>query len=119
MPSRSQLPPKDRAARSRLLQLLTCAHPIARASLVTMARVCGKKGCKCAQGEKHVSLYIAARVGDKRKMLYIPPELEDEARRLVKNARTVDGLLEEMSQASLERLAEQKLKRSAGKAARP
>ena len=50
MPSKSQLPPKDRAARSRLVQLLGAAQPIARASLVTMARVCGKKGCKCAHG---------------------------------------------------------------------
>jgi DNA-dependent RNA polymerase auxiliary subunit epsilon len=84
-----------------------------------MARACGKKTCKCAQGEKHVSLYLAARVGKKRKMLYVPPELEDEARRLVKNARTVEELLEEMSQASLERLAEQKVKRAAGRTARP
>jgi DNA-dependent RNA polymerase auxiliary subunit epsilon len=119
MPSKSQLPPKDRAARSRLVQLLTAAQPVARASLVTMARVCGKKTCKCAQGEKHVSLYLAARVGRKRKMLYVPPDLEEEARRLVKNAKTVEELLEEMSQASLEHLAEQKAKRSAGRTTRP
>ena len=119
MPSKSQLPPKDRTARSRLVQFLGASHPVARASLVTMARVCGKKGCKCAQGEKHVSLYLAARVGKKRKMLYVPPELEDEARRLVQNARTVEELLEEMSQASLERLVEQKARRSAGRTAHP
>ena len=119
MPSRTQLPPKDRAARSRLLQLLAAPQPIARASLVTMARACGKKGCKCAQGEKHVSLYLAARVGKKRRMIYIPPELEDEARRLVQNSRMVEELLEEMSQASLERLLEQKAARPAERSVRP
>jgi predicted PolB exonuclease-like 3'-5' exonuclease len=103
MPRRIELPPGDRAARSRLIRLLAQANPLARASLVTMARVCGKQGCKCMAGEKHVSLYLAARLGTKRKMLYVPPELEDQARRLVQNSQTVEGLLEEMSQAELER----------------
>ena len=111
MPSRAQLPPRDRAARSRLIQLLGTAKPIARASLVTMARSCGKKGCKCVRGEKHVSLYLATRVGKTRKMLYVPPQLEEAARSLVENVRSVEQLIEEMSQASLERFAQQKTKR--------
>jgi len=102
MTCRTQLPPKDRAARSRLIKLLGAARPLARASLVTMARACGKKGCRCVHGEKHVSLYLAARVGKTRKMLYIPPDLEEVARRLVENAQAVQGLLDEMSQAQLE-----------------
>jgi hypothetical protein len=110
MSPRAQLPPQDRAARSRLIKLLAAAKPLARASLVTMARVCGKKNCKCAQGEKHVSLYLAARIGKTRKMLYVPPELEDQARRLVENSQAVEGLLEEMSQAELERFLAQKTK---------
>lgn len=108
MTHRAQLPPQDRAARSRLIRLLAAGRPLARASLVTMARRCGKPGCKCAQGEKHVSLYLATRVGKTRKMLYVPPDLEDQARRLVQNARTVQGLLEEMSQAQLLRFLQSK-----------
>jgi hypothetical protein len=111
MPPRTQLPPSDRAARSRLIQLLSEANPIAKASLVTMARSCGKKGCRCAKGEKHVSLYLATRVGKTRKMLYVPPELEEMARSLVHNVRKVEELIEEMSQASLERFAQQKARR--------
>jgi hypothetical protein len=76
-----------------------------------MARSCGKKGCRCARGEKHVSLYLAARVGETRKMLYVPPELEERARSLVGNVRKVEELIEEMSQASLERFAQQKARR--------
>lgn len=105
MPRRLTLPPADRAARSRLLKLLASAQPLARASLVTMARVCGKPGCHCATGDKHVSLYLAARFGKQRKMFFVPPDLEDEARRLVANFKALDGLLEEMSQAQLTRLA--------------
>ena len=111
MPPRAQLPSNDRAARSRLIQLLNSAKPIARASLVAMARTCGKKGCRCAKGEKHVSLYLAARVGKTRRMLYVPPELEEAARSLVENVRKVEEFIEEMSQASLERFAQQKAKR--------
>ena len=114
MPRRAQLPSKDRAARSRLIKLLAASKPLARASLVTMARACGKKGCKCAQGEKHVSLYLAARVGTARKMLYVPPGLEEAARRLVQNSQTVEGLLDEMSQAELERFLALKAKMQPG-----
>ncbi len=113
MSLRSQLPPKDRAARSRLVQLLAAGKPLAQASLVVMARVCGKKGCRCAQGQKHLSLYLSTRLGRARKMLYVPPELQQEARAMVANMRQTQALLEEMSQASLERLADKKARRSA------
>lgn len=112
MPSRSQLPTEDRAARSQLLKLLAGANPLARASLVSMARSCGKKNCKCAKGQKHVSLYLSTRVGKSRKMIYVPPQLEAQARALVENFRTVEELLEKMSQASLERFVERKAKRA-------
>jgi len=111
MPPRSLPPPKDRAARSRLIRFLAAAKPLARASLVTMARSRGKKGCKCARGEKHVSLYLAARVGKARKMLYVPPQLEAMARSLVENVRNLDELVAEMSRASLERFAREKAER--------
>jgi len=108
---RSQLPPHDRVARSRLLKHLAAAQPLARASLVSMARACGKKTCKCTRGEKHVSLYLAARLGQVRKMIYVPPSLEETARRLVANSKIVDGLLDQMSQAQLERFVALKTRR--------
>jgi len=46
-------------------------------------------------------------------MLYVPPELQQEARAMVANMRQTQALLEEMSQASLERLADKKARRSA------
>jgi len=112
MPSRSELPTEDRAARSQLLKLLAGANPVARASLVSMARSCGKKNCKCAKGQKHISLYLATRVGKSRKMIYVPTQLEPQARTLVENFRTIEELIEKMSQASLKRFLEQKAKRS-------
>jgi len=45
-------------------------------------------------------------------MVYIPPDLEETARRLVENGKKVEELLEDISQASLERLVEQKARRA-------
>lgn len=112
-PHRSQLPPQQRQARSRLVQ--RCAEaPLLRGSLVRMARVCGKPGCRCAQGDKHVSLYLAIRVGAKRKMIYLPPEWEQRARAWVESAQEIDRLLELISQSCLEQLLREK-----GKARKP
>lgn len=115
MPSRNDLPPQDRSARSRLMKLLSSPLPIARGGLVTMARTCGNKRCKCATGAKHVSLYLAARVGDQRKMVFVPKEMEEAVRAMVDNAKKVDALLEEMSQASIDQLVQAKVRRSGGR----
>jgi hypothetical protein len=114
VPRRLQLPAQDRLARSRLIKLLSTAQPLAQASLVSMARRCGKPGCKCAQGDKHVSLYLAARLGKTRKLLYVPSDLEPQARRLVENGKAVQVLLDEMSQAQLARFVQSKARSSKG-----
>ncbi len=116
--NRASLPPQDRAARSALLKLLAQAQPLARASLVSMARRCGKAGCRCAQGHKHVSLYLSARLGDKRRMIYIPPELEEDARQMVQDGRRAEELIGQISQATIERLVARKKQRNSGKGER-
>jgi len=110
MGSRQTLPPLDRQARSRLLQLLGRGDPILQASLVQMARTCGKAKCRCRQGHKHVSWYLAARRGKRRGMIYLPPDLEDLARQWVESGRSVQQWLEQMSQASLEKILARKAK---------
>jgi hypothetical protein len=100
---RNHRPPKERDARSRLAK--RCADaPLLRGSLVTMRRACGKAGCHCAEGEKHVSLYLAIRVGKQRKMIYVPRELEERVREWVQSSQEVDRLLELVSQSCLEQL---------------
>lgn len=115
MANPSLLSQKDRNARSRLQKLLHQGKPVARAGLVTMARLCGKKGCKCAEGHKHVSLYLSTRLADQRKMLFVPPQLEDAAREMVGNYKAVEALVDEMSQASLESLIARKARRKQAK----
>lgn len=117
---RSRRPPQERDARSRLVK--RCAEaPLLRGSLVTMQRVCGKPGCHCAQGEKHVSLYLAIRAGKQRKMIYVPQELEERVREWVQSSQEIDRLLELVSQSCLEQLlrAKQDASSQKGKGTRP
>ena len=104
---RSHLPKEERAARSRLAKLLH-EKELLRGSLVSMARTCGKKGCRCRQGDKHVSLYLSILVKGKRRMIYVPAKLESWVRAQVDVYREAQGLLAAVSNACLERMLERK-----------
>jgi hypothetical protein len=101
------LSPHGSAARSQLTKLLQ-SRPMLRAGLVSMARTCGKPSCKCAKGEKHVSLYVSLRVGRTRKMIYVPPELEPTVRSWAESYREAAALWETMLQEYLQRLLKDK-----------
>ncbi len=107
MKPRSQRPAEERQARSRAVQQVA-ENPLLRGSLVSMARTCGKAGCHCQQGEKHVSLYLAVRLNNRRRMVYVPPALENTVRGWVENAQEVDRLLDFISQQSLTHFLHQK-----------
>lgn len=107
MASRPQRSARERDARSRAVKTVA-DEPLLRGSLVLMHRVCGKEGCHCQQGEKHASWYLAVRRGKQRKMIYIPPAMEETVRQWVENGRRVDELLDFVSQQCLEQFLEQK-----------
>ena len=110
MVARNRFASKERAARSRLAQLLHDRDMIC-GSVVSMARTCGKAGCRCAQGDKHVSLYLSTKVEGRRRMIYIPADLEQEVRARVTAYREVAQLTEVVSAASVQRVLEHKRER--------
>ena len=121
MKSRSQRPSGERHARSCAVQHVA-DNPLLRGSLVSMARTCGKAGCHCQQGKKHVSLYLAVRVDNRRKMIYVPPAMENTVRGWVENAQDVDRLLDFISKQCLTQFLQQKeenLGRSTSSGVRP
>ncbi len=73
-----------------------------------MQRACGKQGCKCTRGELHPSLYLAIRVGEKRKMIHIPQALESTTQQWIETYQEVWGLMEKISQICLERIVRAK-----------
>jgi len=109
MRHRGYLSRPERLARSRLAKLLH-DRPFLCGSLVKMQRVCGKQGCKCMLGELHPSLYLAIRVGEKRKMIHIPQALEATARQWVATYQESWQLMEKISQVCLERFFKDKEK---------
>ena len=110
MVARNRFAPHERAARSRLAQLLH-DHEVIHGSVVSMARRCGKAGCRCEQGDKHVSLYLSVKIEGKRRMVYIPAHLEEEVRRRVEAYREVERLTQVVSEACVNRVLERKRER--------
>lgn len=112
MNPRSHLPDKERRARSRLTKIIH-EQPFLCGSLVIMYRKCGKPGCKCTQGELHRGLYLAIRVGEKRKMIHVPQSLEERVRKWVTNYQEAWQLMEQVSGFCFKRffLEKEQLKR--------
>ena len=102
MRPRSHLLDSERRARSRLTQILH-DQPFLCGSLVPMQRTCGKPGCKCTRGELHPGLYMALRVGGKRKMIHVPQTMEQAVRQWVANYQEAWHLMEQISGFCLKR----------------
>ena len=107
MKPRSQRSAQERDVRSCAVRRVA-NEPLLRGSLVEMRRTCGKEGCHCQQGEKHPALYLSLRGQKGRRMIYIPPALEETVRTWVQNARDVDELLDLISAHSYQELLQQK-----------
>lgn len=94
---------RERDFRSRLSKLIHGAG-ILRGSLSVRERTCGKPNCKCAKGEKHVSLYLVFSEKGKYRQLYVPKSHEQEVRLWVSNHERARDLLEEISRLHREKV---------------
>lgn len=97
----------ERDARSKAAKIVS-SELFVQGSLIEMARVCGKKTCKCTRGEKHVSLYLAIRKDNKRKMIYIPKEMEKQVQTLVNAYQKMKESLDTVSESCLNQLIQAK-----------
>ena len=82
-----------------------------RGNLVTMNRVCGNKNCKCIlEGKLHSSLYISKNKDGKRKMIYIPKDLEEEVSAKIAAYQKIKELTEKISEINYSQLDSKKTK---------
>jgi hypothetical protein len=93
---RGKMSKPERKRRSRLAQL-THGAGLLRGTLAVRERLCGKPNCKCARGEKHVSLYLVASYEGRVRQLFIPKDWEPQVRRWVQQYQEARKLLEEVS----------------------
>ena len=104
-----QMSPQERRLRSRIIQLIS-QHSVLRGTLAVRERTCGKKNCKCARGEKHVSLYLVLSEQGKVRQLFIPREYEDAVRQAVAQYHEVRQLLESVSMTYFDKVKARQLK---------
>lgn len=102
MKHRGQFPEKQRRARSKLARIIH-GRVFICGSLVTLSRLCGKPGCKCTKGEKHVSLALSVRFRGKRKMIHVPKRMEKDVQKMVARHKEIKRLLDAVSQDEVER----------------
>ena len=105
--SRVRMSSQEREWRSRLAQLAH-AKPLIRATINVRNVTCGKAGCRCARGEKHRAFYLVCNVRGKRRQLFIPAALEQEARQWVANYQSAMELLEQVSERAWQELKRRK-----------
>lgn len=102
MRHRRYLPDQERTARSKAAKLLH-DKPFIAGSLVKMARICGKAGCKCTRGDKHMSWYLAVRQKGVRKMICIPRQSEKDVFEWVNTYKEISRQIDIISQQCLDR----------------
>ena len=86
---------------ARLRQLAT-DKPVLAASLVEIAKHCGRNGCHCQQGgPKHVGHYLTSKDRGKTRTVYVPLDLLDDVRSWVDEHKRLKALLAEISRLTL------------------
>ena len=92
-----------RMSESRVRQLQ--AHgPVLAASLVTIAKHCGRPGCHCQRGEKHRGQYLTYKEKGQTRTVYVPVDLVEEVKRWIEDHRRIKTLLRELSALSVARV---------------
>jgi hypothetical protein len=104
---RSEMGKKERSLRSRLTQIMHSKEFI-RGTVTVREHTCGKAGCRCARGERHVSLYLSRSHRGKPQQLYIPSDMSREVKAWIKEYRDVKRLLSKISDLYWDKLKNRK-----------
>jgi hypothetical protein len=78
--------------------------PLLAASLVEIARHCGRAGCRCQSGHKHVGHYLTFKADGKTRTVYVPQDLLKEVRSWIQEHQRLKQLGKEISQLSIARI---------------
>jgi hypothetical protein len=84
------------------LKKLATSQPVLAASLVTIAKHCGRPNCRCHNGgPKHAGQYLTCKVEGKTRTTYVPLDLLPDVRSWIDNHRRLQQLLREIHLLSL------------------
>ena len=106
--ARSQLTPEERELRSRLAQLVTSVGFV-RGTLQERQTTCGRAKCRCAQGERHKTLYLVASFDGRQQQLYVPKALHDTVREWVEGYHRIRDELEGLSERQWRKIKQREM----------
>ena len=86
-----------RRMRDARVRQLAKVGPLMAGSLVQIAKHCGRPGCRCQKGQKHVGWYLTRSVDGKTQTTYVPLDLRKEVDGWIKAHRRLKQLVEEIS----------------------
>jgi hypothetical protein len=72
--------------------------PVLAGSLVQIAKHCGRAGCRCQKGEKHVGWYLTRSVKGKTQTTYVPLEMLEEVQGWTQEHQRLKKLIAEVSE---------------------
>ncbi|MBM3311227.1 MAG: hypothetical protein FJY80_06945 [Candidatus Aminicenantes bacterium] len=100
----------ERLSRSKLKPLISWQEFL-RATPTLRKQVCGKPGCHCESGQKHLTLVLTRSTDGKVEQLYVPKDQEETVRLWVRRYREILDLLEIISSSYWDRLKKAKKER--------
>jgi len=83
------------------VKMLKAGRPVLVASLVQIARRCGRKGCRCERGHKHLGHFLTFKVAGKTNTVYVPKAIVGEVRSWIEEHRRLRKLSEEISRLAI------------------
>lgn len=104
---RSQMTPAERETRAKLAKMVHW-NEFLRGTLTLRRNTCGKAGCRCSRGEKHLCLYLAQGENGKYRQIYISRESEGRVRTWVKQYKEIQKLMEKLSKIYWQKLERQR-----------
>ena len=96
---------------------LAARGPVLVASLVRIAKHCGRQGCRCQRGHKHVGNYLTFKEAGKTRTVYVPLDLVEDVRQWIAEGRRLKDLMRESSRLAVALVAGhvQEKRRKAGR----
>ena len=86
-----------RRMRDARVKKLAHIGPLMAGSLVRIAKHCGRPGCHCQTGEKHLGWYLTRRHQGRTQTTYVPVDMVEEVRSWIEAHRKLKQLISEIS----------------------
>lgn len=86
-----------RRMRDARVKKLARLGPVLAGSLVRIPKHCGRPGCRCQRGEKHVGWYLTRSIKGKTQTTYVPLEMLEEVQGWIREHHRLKELIAEIS----------------------